>query len=182
MTAPPPPPLRPLPSDLEPDEAPAPFPAAASRVPESLLVALLSALMAVVAVFAVLFLPAYVGTVPVPVSAVLAAATCYATVRLCFTLTGSVLAAAAPAAVWLLVTIVLGTSSTLGYPLVIGDWRALLLFGLGAVAGSLALAKCWATSLASTASTASTGSMAPTASAETADVRSVTASRPVADK
>ena len=42
----------------------------------------------------------------------------------------------------LAVSVVLGTSSTLGFGLVISDWRALLLFGLGAMAGTLAVGTC----------------------------------------
>ena len=52
------------------------------------------------------------------------------------------LAAAAPAVAWLVVSVVLGTSSTLGFGLVISDWRALSLFGLGAMAGTLAVGTC----------------------------------------
>ena len=75
-----------------------------------MLVVLLTVLTAVAAVYAVFFLPLHIGVVPVPISALIVAAVVFAAVRLCYSLTGSVLAAAAPAAAWLIVSVVLGTT------------------------------------------------------------------------
>ena len=112
------------------------------RVVNAMLVVLLTVLTAVAGVYAVFFLPLNIGVVPVPISALIVAAVVFAAVRLCYSLTGSVLAAAAPAAAWLIVSVVLGTTRTFGYPLVISDWRALTLFGLGALAATVAVGTC----------------------------------------
>ncbi len=94
-------------------------------------------------VFAVFFLPQYVGVVPVPVSALAGAAVVFLCTRLSYRLTGSMLAAMAPAVGWLVAAVYLSFSRTLGYALVIGDWRATLLLGVGALAAALGVGLSW---------------------------------------
>ncbi len=113
-----------------------------------LLVGGLTVLTAVTTLFAVFFLPMYVGTVPVPLSVLVGAAMVYWAVRMSYRLTRSMLAAFAPAVGWLAVSMWLSLSTRFGYGLVIGDWRAMLMLGLGALATAVSLANCWASQLA----------------------------------
>lgn len=108
-----------------------------------IVVAWLTVLVLVTTVFAVFFLPQYVGVVPVPISVVPAALVVFAAIRLSYRLTGSMLAAFAPAVAWLVAAVYLSFSRTFGYALVIGDWRATLLLGVGALAAAVGVGLCW---------------------------------------
>jgi hypothetical protein len=112
---------------------------------DRVIVAWLTLLVLISTVFAVLFLPMYIGTVPLPVSALAGAVVVYAGIRLSYRLTGSMLAAFAPALGWLVAAVYLSFSRTLGYPLVIGDWRATLLLGVGALGAAMGVGLSWGT-------------------------------------
>jgi hypothetical protein len=127
-----------------PVSAPVPSPAQLRRL-DRVIVGWLTLLVLVSTLFAVLFLPLYVGVVPVPVSALIGAGVVYVAIRLSYRLTGSMVAALAPALGWLVAAGYLSFSRTLGYPLVIGDWRATLLLGVGALAAAVGLGLCWGT-------------------------------------
>lgn len=116
--------------------------------PEALdwiIVGWLTVLVVVSTAVAVFFLPSYVGTVPVPVSALVGAAVVFVAIRLSYRLTGSMLAAFAPAVGWLAAAVYLSFSRTLGYALVIGDWRATALLGVGALAAAMGVGLSWGT-------------------------------------
>lgn len=113
------------------------------RALDYLVVAWLTLLTMASAAMAVFFLPQYSGSVPVPVSALAGAAVLFWTVRAAYRITASMRAAFAPAVGWLVTSIVLSLYRTLGYHLVIGDWRSMLLLGLGALAGAVSLSVCW---------------------------------------
>ena len=103
----------------------------------------LTLLTMVLTVYVVLFLPLYAGTVPLPLSALVGAGAVFWAVRTSYAIAGSMRAAFAPAAGWLVASFWLSTYSTLGFGLVIGDWRAQLMLGLGALSAAVALATCW---------------------------------------
>ena len=105
----------------------------------------LTLLVMITTVVAVFFLPLHVGTVPLPVSALLGAAVVFVAIRLSYRLTGSMLAALAPAVGWLVTAVYLSFSRTLGYPLVIGDWRSTMLLGVGALAAAMGAGLSWGT-------------------------------------
>ena len=115
------------------------------------LAAVLAVLTVASAGYAVFFLPSYAGVVPVPLSALLGAGIVVATVRTNFALTRSMLGAALPALGWFAVTVTLGSWRTLGYGLVLQDWRAFVLFGIGSLAAAGSLAWCWADRVAALA-------------------------------
>jgi hypothetical protein len=115
----------------------------AEQIADLSLVVMLTFMTALAAGFAVFFLPSYSGSFPLPVSGLLGAAVVFVTVRLCFRLNRSMAAAFAPALAWFAVTLLLGASRTLGYALVIQDWRFLLLLGVGSVGAAGALGLCW---------------------------------------
>lgn len=108
-------------------------------------VAWLTLLSLLTTVFAVFFLPQYVGVVPLPISVVPAALVVFVSIRLGYRLTGSMLAAFAQAVAWLVAAVYLSFSRTFGYALVIGDWRATLFLGVGALAAALGVGLCWGT-------------------------------------
>lgn len=104
-----------------------------------LLIGLLTAYSVVFAVLEVLYLPVYVGAVPVPVGAFAAALTNAALVHAAGWFTTRTAVAAAPMIAWLLTVLVLASGGPGGDVLVPGDWRALLLFGLGLVPAGILL-------------------------------------------
>jgi hypothetical protein len=124
---------------------PAPAQRAAANRLDWILVGWLTLLVMVSTVFTVFFLPLYVGTVPLPGSALAGGLIVFVGIRLCYRLTGSMTAALAPAVGWLVVAAYLSFSRTLGYPLVIGDWRSTLLLGGGALAAAMGVSLCWGT-------------------------------------
>lgn len=110
------------------------------------LVALLCVLAAVVGVFGVFFLPAYVGSVPMPVVVVGTSAALVVLPRLGYGLTGRMIAGMAPAATWFVVSIGLYlTPNALyrGVPVAWRGWQFYLLIGVGAVAAATSLGLLW---------------------------------------
>ncbi len=140
----------------------------------------LTLLVMISTVVAVFFLPLYVGTVPLPVSALLGAAVVFVAIRLSYRLTTSMPAALAPAVGWLVTAVYLSFSKTLGYPLVIGDWRATMLLGVGALAAAMGVGLSWGThqlALVDRSGAAGAGLDPVDPAAGSADVPAVTADR-----
>ncbi len=118
------------------------------KVVDWLLVGLISLLAGFVALLGLAFLPLYIGSVPVPISALLGVAAMIVAPRACYRLTGSPAAAAAPVAVWFAVSvwIVLSYNSLLPrVPLTViqGQWRVMVLLGLGALAAAATIGLIW---------------------------------------
>ncbi len=105
-----------------------------------ILVGWLTVLLMACTVAVTLFLPLYVGRVPLPGSALVGAVLVYAVVRIGLLLTNSMAGGVIPAVGWLVAAIGVSTSTRFGYGLVLGDWRALLMLGAGAMAAAAALA------------------------------------------
>ena len=117
------------------------------RLVDLLLALLLALLAAVIALVVVAFLPARAGSVPVPMSIVLAGAALIALPRACYRLTGSVLAALAPALVWFVVTAWTVLHRNPLYPqqpLAVGDWRLVVLMLVGGSCAALTVGGLWA--------------------------------------
>ena len=113
-----------------------------------LLVGLISLLAGFVALLGLAFLPLYVGSVPVPVSALLGVAAMILAPRACYRLTGSLAAAAAPVVVWFAVSvwIVLSYNALLPkVPLTVvqGQWRVMVLLGFGSLAAAATVGLIW---------------------------------------
>lgn len=109
-------------------------------------VTLLSALTALVGVA---YLPWHVGPVPMPVSALLGVGVMIAAPRACYRLTGSMLAAALPVLVWFGVTVWLVVQRnpmmhSQALSVVQGQWRVMVLLGLGSLAAAATLTLLWA--------------------------------------
>lgn len=110
------------------------------------LVVLLTALAAVFGVFGIFFLPAYVGSVPMPVVVVVTSAALLVIPRVGYRLTGRMAAAMAPTAVWFAVSIGFYlTSNALyrGVPIAWRGWQFYLLIGAGAIAAATSLGLLW---------------------------------------
>ena len=123
-----------------------PVPAPESPGPglvDGLLVGWLAAVTAASALVSIFWLPWRIGAAPVPLSAVLGAAVVFVTVRLAYAVVPSMRVALLVAGAWLVPTVWLTTATTAGYGMVIGDWRAHLLLGLGALGAAVAVASCW---------------------------------------
>ncbi len=119
-----------------------------SRSPiDFVLAGYLAVLAMVTGVVSVFFLPWRVGATAVPISALIGAAVLFWTIRAGYRLTGSMVVAFLPALLWLGSCAWLTTSATLGFGLVIGDWRAMMLLGLGVLAAAAALGAAWGTHL-----------------------------------
>ena len=108
-------------------------------------VTLLSALTALVGVA---YLPWYVGPVPMPVSSLLGVAAMILAPPACYRLTGSLAAAAAPVIVWFVVTVWLVLQRNPMMPgqalsVVQGQWRVMVLLGLGSLAAAATLTPNW---------------------------------------
>lgn len=100
------------------------------------------------ALLAFFYLPLYAGSVPLPISALLLAGLVWLLPTVCFRLTGSLLAAAAPAIsifIVLLVLLVWPRSLNAGFPLQVylAPWRLFLLLGAVALAGAARLGLLW---------------------------------------
>ena len=113
-----------------------------------LLVALICLLAAWVAVVGIAFLPFYLGSVPLPISALLGVAAMILAPRACYGLTGSAVAAALPVAAWFGVSVwlVLARNSLMPeLPVSVyqQQWRVTVLLGLGALAAAATLGLIW---------------------------------------
>lgn len=113
-----------------------------------LLVAAVTVLAAATAVLALFFLPLHLGAVPFPVSALLGVGAMVLAPRVCYRLTGSVVAAVLPVLAWFAVSVwfVLTRNSimpTLPLTVIEGQWRVMLLLGLGSLAAAATLGLIW---------------------------------------
>ena len=140
------------PGALEVDAAPAATPADAGAGGPTwvdlLLVLWLTLIGAALGVLTFFFLPLWLGSVPFPISTVVAAVACWYLPRLVYPLTRSVALSAAPVLAWFVVTVVLYflPNPTYAVPLRIyayAPWRMLLLVGLGALAGAASIGLIW---------------------------------------
>jgi len=113
-----------------------------------LLVLLVSLLTGCVAVVGFAFLPWYLGPVPVPVSALLGVAAMVAAPRACYALTGSLLAAVLPVLTWFAVSVWITLSRnalmpTVSFTVINGQWRVMVLLGLGALSAAATIGLIW---------------------------------------
>ena len=136
-----------LPPELHPDPRPEQQPAPGPV--DWVLVVAISLLTAFVALFALVFLPLYAGAVPLPVSALLGVAAMVLAPRACYRLTGSLAAAVAPVVTWFAVSVwfVVTYNSllpTVPLTVVQGQWRVMLLLGLGSLAAAATIGLIWA--------------------------------------
>lgn len=143
------------PRAVEPDESGA-DPALGSARPaprgdliDWVLVALITLLTGWTAVVGVAFLPWHLGAVPMPVSALLGVAAMILGPRAAYALTGSLAAAALPVASWFLVSVWLvllrnPMMPTQAVSVVQGQWRVMVLLGLGSLAAAATLTLLWA--------------------------------------
>jgi len=123
-------------------------PAAVGTVVDWLLVALITLLAAGAAVLGLAFLPMHIGAVPFPISALLGVGAMILGPRAAYRLTGSVLAAVLPVAAWFAVSVwlVLSRNTMMpGLPLTVidGQWRVMVLLGLGSLAAAATLGLIW---------------------------------------
>lgn len=114
-----------------------------------LLVVLITLLAAFIAVIGLAFLPLYAGSVPLPISASLGVGAMILGPRACYRLTGSLAAAVAPVLAWFAVSVwvVLKHNSVMPMvPLTVvsGQWRVMLLLGLGSLAAAATIGLIWA--------------------------------------
>jgi len=126
---------------------PAPEPPA-GRPADWLLVLWLSALSGWAALLGIAYLPLYLGSIPLPISAAIGAAIMWWAPRTCYRLTGSMPAAVLPAAVWFTVSVwlVLARNPIMtGVPLTVvaGQWRVMVLLGLGSLAAAASVGMVW---------------------------------------
>ncbi|GAA1997528.1 hypothetical protein JL107_10875 [Nakamurella flavida] len=113
-----------------------------------LVVAGLALLAAWVAVVAVFFLPLHIGSVPLPVSALLPVALLAWAPRAAYRLTGRIAAAGLIVVAWFAVSVYLvlvRNELYLNYPVTVflGQWRVMLLLGLGALTAAATLGLLW---------------------------------------
>ena len=101
--------------------------------------ALLLLVTAALAVGELLYLPLYLGTVPFPVTVLVAAATMPWLIRSAGTLHDRGLVVASPLLVWLLVIFVFGLLGPGGDAVLVPDWRTLLLLAAGALPAAIVL-------------------------------------------
>ena len=122
---------------------------AAPGVVDWLLVAFVTLLSAFTALVGVAYLPWHVGAVPMPVSALLGVAAMILAPRACYRLTGSMFAAVLPVLAWFGVTVwlVLQRNPLMlsqALSVVQGQWRVMVLLGLGSLAAAATLTLLWA--------------------------------------
>ena len=123
--------------------------AAGGMVVDWLLVVFVTLVCALTAVVGVAYLPWHLGAVPVPISALLGVAAMLLAPRACYRLTGSMAAAALPVLVWFGVTVWLVLTRnpmmrSQALSVVQGQWRVMVLLGLGSLAAAATLTLLWA--------------------------------------
>lgn len=106
---------------------------------DSLVLAVLVVDAIVLAATELLYLPLYLGGMPFPITAAVAAVTTPLLVAAAGRLRFGMRAAAAPLVAWFVTVFVLGVFGPGGDIVLLGDWRALLLVGGGALPGALML-------------------------------------------
>ena len=143
-------------------------PAAGTRRPgvvDWLLVAFVTLVSALAALVGVAYLPWHIGAVPMPVSALLGVGAMILAPRAAYRLTGSMLAAVLPVVAWFGTTVwlVLHRNPMMlsqALSVVNGQWRVMVLLGLGSLAAAATLTLVWAErSQARYASAAAAGSI-----------------------
>jgi hypothetical protein len=111
------------------------------------LVALITVLTGWTAIVAIAFLPVYLGPVPLPVSSLLGVGAMILAPRACYGLTGSMLAAVAPVVSWFGVSVwlVLSRNALINLPVTVyqGQWRVMVLLGLGSLAAAATVGLIW---------------------------------------
>ena len=122
--------------------------AAAGPIADWALVIWLTLLGAATGLVGMAFLPLYVGPVPLPISALLGPIVLWWAPRAAYRLTGSMIAAVLPAAAWLITAAWLsigrnGIVPGQPYSVHLGQWRVMVLLGLGVLAGAAALSLVW---------------------------------------
>lgn len=152
MTAPGSTPIDPGPFDSPGvDSAPAEEPGPAEHIPGAIdwvLVAAITLLSAWAAVIGLAFLPLYVGSVPLPISSLLGVAAMILAPRTCYRLTGSMLAALLPVIAWFGVSVWVVLSynrllPTVPLTVIAGQWRVMVMLGLGALAAAATVGLIW---------------------------------------
>jgi hypothetical protein len=126
----------------EPADTEGPQPSA----PDWAVVAVLTVLGAVIAVFAIYYLPWRVGGVPLPVTALGVLAYVLWVPKVCYGLTGRLWAAAAPVIVLFGITVWMGMSRPALYwsgTVSLVDWRLYLVLGAGVLGGAWSLGSTW---------------------------------------
>lgn len=113
-----------------------------------LLVLWVTALAGWAALLGVVYLPLYIGTIPLPISAAIGMAAMWWGPRACYRLTGSLLAAFLPAVAWFGVSVwlVLTRNAILGgvpFSVATGQWRVMVLLGLGSLAAAASIGLVW---------------------------------------
>jgi len=113
-----------------------------------LLVVLITLVAGGTAVLGIAFLPLYLGSIPFPISALLGVAAMILAPRACYRLTGSLVAALLPVAAWFAVSVwlVLARNSLMGgLPVTVinGQWRVMVLLGLGSLAAAATVGLIW---------------------------------------
>lgn len=111
----------------------------------------------VLGVIEVVFLPLYVGAVPLPVGALAAALSNALAVLALGPLFRRTSIVGAPLWAWLATVLLLGTSGPGGDVVLVGDWRALLLLALGVIPAAVLLGRHMAAGAASHVKTGSAG-------------------------
>lgn len=131
--------------------------AASGAVVDWLIVALITLLTAWTAVLGMAFLPLHIGSIPFPISALLGVAAMILAPRACYRLTGSLIAALLPVAAWFGVSVWLvlarnsliggtdGAGVLIGLPITVtdGQWRVMVLLGLGSLAAAATVGLIW---------------------------------------
>ena len=123
-------------------------PESRGSVVDWLLVVWITLLAGWAGVLALAFLPQYIGAVPFPVSALLAVGAMILAPRLCYRLTGSMAAALLPVLLWfgLTVWVVLSRNGIMPTrPLTVsaGQWRVMVLLGLGSLSAAASIGLLW---------------------------------------
>jgi hypothetical protein len=113
-----------------------------------LLVVGISALCGWVGLMAMFYLPLYAGPVPLPVSVLLAVGAMVLGPRTAYRLTGSLIAALLPVLAWFGVTVWMTLNRndimpTAPLTVTSGQWRVMLLLGLGALAAAATIGLVW---------------------------------------
>lgn len=113
-----------------------------------LLVVLVTLLAGWAGVVALAYLPLYIGAVPFPVSVLLAVGAMILAPWACFRLTGSLIAALLPVLVWFGVSVWIVLTRNpimpaLPLTVVAGQWRVMLLLGLGSLAAAASIGLIW---------------------------------------
>ena len=145
------------PSGVDGGTAPPPDAPAPGAVADWLIVVLITLLTAWTAVLGMAFLPLHIGSIPFPISALLGVAAMILAPRACYRLTGSLIAALLPVVAWFGVTVWLvvarnsligatdAAGALVGLPVSVsaGQWRVMVLLGLGSLAAAATVGLIW---------------------------------------